>query len=120
MISSFLKIDSVNMPEPGAFRITGNDLDSENTQRLENGNLQRDVIGFAWRTPGCEWNGIPQAESQTLLTAIKKASFTVTYTDPADGVVTKTCYASPWEAERVPGSDPVLWNISFDIIECRR
>ena len=124
MISSYLKIDGVNMPEPGTFKVGGNDLDGENTTRLENWNMQRDVIGFAWRQPWCTWNAIPQSESQLLLTAIKKKEFTVTYVDPCEGLVTKTCYAGPWEAEQVPKSmskpGGPWWDVSFDITESKR
>jgi len=124
MISSYLKIDGVNMPEPSTFKVGGTDLDSENTTRLENGNMQRDVIGFAWRQPGCTWKAIPQVESQLLLNAIEKESIAVTYTDPKDGAVTKTCYAGPWDTEQVEGSmnkpGGPWWNVSFDLTESVR
>ncbi|MDD4096510.1 MAG: hypothetical protein PHP22_09755 [Oscillospiraceae bacterium] len=124
MISTFLKIDGANMPEPAVFRVSGNDLDGENTRRLENGNMNRSVIGYGWRTPVSEWKGIPQAEAQTLLSAIMKVSFTVSYIDPAVGAVTKTCYAGPWEAEYIPKTaghpGGPLWNISIDLIESNR
>lgn len=124
MVSSFLKIDSVNMPEPAVFRVSGNDLDGENTRRLENGNMNRSVIGYGWRQPVSEWKGIPQAEAQTLLSAIMKKSFTVTYQDPVVGTVTKTCYAGPWEAEYIPKTAGLtggpLWNISIELIESNR
>lgn len=124
MISSHLKIDGVNMPEPGTFKVGGNDLDGENTSRLENGNMQRDIIWYAARQPSCTWNAIPQAESSLLLNAINKKEFTVTYSDPRDGVVTKNCYAGPWSAEEVPKSaskaDGPWWDVSFDLTEARR
>lgn len=124
MISSYLKIDGVNMPEPGEFSIGGTDLDGENTNRLENGNMQRDVIGYAWREPSCSWNAIPQAESSLLLNAIDKEDFTVDYIDPKDGATTKTCYAGPWKAEQIPKSmskpNGPWWDVSFDLIEAKR
>lgn len=124
MITSYLKIDGVNMPEPGTFSVGGTDLDGENTARLENGNMQRDVIGYAWRQPSCTWNAIPQAESQLLLCAIDKEDFTVEYTDPKEGLVTKTCYAGPWTAEQIPKSMSKAggpwWNVAFDITEAQR
>lgn len=124
MISDFLKIDGVNMPEPDDFPVRASDIVSAGSFMLENGNEQRDVIAFAFRSTSCTWTNLPQDEAELLLAAIDKASFSVTHSDPKAGTKTTTCRAGEWEANQVPGtesqSDGPWWDVSFDLTESAR
>lgn len=123
MISDFLLINGVPMPEPGTFEVSGADLDGENATRLESGNMQRDRIWSSARQPRCKWNAIPQEETELLLNAIHPEEFSCTYWDPKAGRVTKRCYASQWRTQYCNGTNNYgspLWDVSFDIIESSR
>jgi hypothetical protein len=66
------------------------DIDGE-TARNARGEMIRDRISTK-RKLNCEWPAMSQAEASTLLNAVKDVFFTVTFTDPMLGEVTKTCY----------------------------
>lgn len=85
-----LKINGVAIATPSKYEVTVQDFDGE-SNRNANGNLVRDRIAVK-RKLNLEWGPLTQGEIQTLLNAVSSVFFTVTFTDPQLGEVTKTMY----------------------------
>lgn len=85
-----LKINGVAIATPKVYEVTVQDLDGE-TNRNANGDMIRDRIAVK-RKLNLEWQPLSQSEISTLLTAVSGVFFTVTFTDPQLGMVTKTMY----------------------------
>lgn len=125
MISSFLLINGQPMPEPFKFEVKGNDLDSKKSTRLENRNMHRDILWSKARLITCEWHGIPQYESQILLSALDDEEFPISVLDPKVGRLSLRVYASQWTSTLIEGTEKScgngpLWNASCTFIESSR
>jgi len=114
---AMLKIDGVDMPAPATFKTPRFDLDSGDTNRNEEGYLQRDRIRQGIFKIELEWKGITSAQLNTIETAIAPASVQVTFPSAA-GMQTKTMYAGDRQTELIKyqGTD-IRWNISFNLTE---
>lgn len=113
---AMLKIDGVDMPAPSVFKIPRFDLDSGDTNRNEEGYLQRDRIRQGIFKIELEWKGITSAQLNTIETAIAPASVQVTF-PTATGMQTKTMYVGDRMVEMVKYQPETRWNISFNLIE---
>lgn len=113
---ALLQIDGVDMPAPSVFKIPRFDLDSGDTNRNEEGYLQRDRIRQGIFKIELEWKGITSAQLNTIETAIAPASVQVTF-PTATGMQTKTMYVGDRMVEMVKYQPETRWNISFNLIE---
>jgi hypothetical protein len=114
---ALLKIDSTDMPAPSVFRIPQYDLDSADTQRNEEGYLQRDRIRQGISKIELEWHGITNDQLSTLLNAVQPAQVSVTFLF-GSSYETKSMYVGDRNVELVKnhGGD-VRWNVSFNLTE---
>ena len=114
---AMLKIGGVDMPAPSVFKLPRFDLDSGDTNRNEEGYLQRDRIRQGVYKIELEWWGITSSQLQTIETAIMPAKIQVTF-PTASGMQTKTMYAGDRQTELIKyqGND-IRWNISFNLTE---
>ena len=85
-----IKINGVVIATPKSYEATVSDLDGE-SNRNANGELVRDRIAVK-RKLNLEWGPLSQSEISTLLKAVSSVFFTVTFSDPELGVITKTMY----------------------------
>lgn len=105
------------MPEPASLKVPISDMDSSSTTRNEQGVLQRDRVREGVRKIQLSWNLLTQADVQTILTAVKPASFQFAYPDPEKGTQTITAYAGDRSPEMVKTLQGYYWKLSFDVIE---
>lgn len=125
MVSDFLTINGQSMPEPFGFEVKGDDLDSENSTRLENGNMHRDIIWSKARQIACEWHGISQYEAQMLFSNFDAKEFQISILDPKVGRLSLRVYVSKWSSKLIEGTartcrNGPLWNVSCTFIESSR
>ena len=115
---AILIIDGVDLPAPSSLKIQESDLDSADTNRNEEGYLQRDRIRQGIYKIELEWKGITNAQLATILNAIKPASVAVKF-PTENGLVTKTMYAGDRKIEvaRYKNNNDIRWNISFNLTE---
>jgi hypothetical protein len=113
---AMLKIDGVDMPAPSVFKLPRFDLDSGDTNRNEEGYLQRDRIRQGIYKIELEWKGITSAQLNTIETAIAPASVQVTF-PTATGMQAKTMYVGDRMVEMVKYQPETRWNISFNLTE---
>ena len=115
---AIITIDGVDLPAPSIFKIQQSDLDSSDTNRNEEGYLQRDRIRQGIYKLELEWKGITNAQLATILNAIKPASVSVKF--PTEkGRVTKTMYVGDRKSEIVKyrNENDIRWNLSFTLTE---
>lgn len=114
---AMLKIGGVDMPAPSVFKLPRFDLDSGDTNRNEEGYLQRDRIRQGIYKIELEWKGITSVQLNIIETAIAPASVQVTFLT-ASGLQTKTMYAGDRQTELIKyQSTDIRWNISFSLTE---
>ena len=85
-----IKINGVDIATPKTYEPTISDLDGE-SNRNANGELIRDRIAVK-RKLNLEWGPLKQSEIAPILNAVSGVFFTVTFTDPELGMITKTMY----------------------------
>jgi len=104
---------------PKVFKVTYNDLDSDNSVRTSNGKLNRSRIAVKTQIE-MEWGRMSAAEMSSILSGISGVFFPVYYPDPQTGTyLTKTFYASnrPVEISNIK-SDIIAWKgLSVTLIE---
>ena len=86
-----IKIGNTVLPAPSSYKITYQDIDSDNTVRNQSGLMVRDrVVGGdnAKRKIECSWSGLTTAQLNTILRSILAVKFNVTYPDPLSPVST--------------------------------
>jgi hypothetical protein len=115
---ALISIDGVDLPAPSTIKMPQSDLDSADTNRNEEGYLQRDRIRQGVYKLELEWKGITNAQLATILETIKPASVEVTFPTPV-GRVTKTMYAGNRNIEiaRYKNDNDIRWNLSFNLTE---
>ena len=102
------------------FKWTRADLDSEETQRLLNGNLERHRVTTKYYvTVTCK--ALTTAQASIVLKAIKPDKVSCTYIDPeVGGPVTRYCYANniPSQVATIKDDGTVYWDgIEFQLTE---
>jgi len=114
---AIIRIEGVDLPTPSSLKNTQSDLDSADTNRNEQGYLQRDRIRQGIYKLELEWKGITNGQLTTILNAIEPASVQVTFPSPS-GVLTKTMYAGDRNIKmaRYRNND-IRWNVSFSLTE---
>lgn len=91
---AMLTIDTVEMANPAEYKVSVNDLDSENTARAEDGLLQRDRVREGVYRIDATWRGLTRAELKAITDAISPVSFSVTFFDPTQSTdTTATMYS---------------------------
>jgi len=116
---AMITIDGVVLPSPSKYGLPDFDLDSENTNRNEEGVLQRDRIRQGVYKIELEWTGITSSQLATIKAATQPASIQVTF--PSElGFITKTMYAGDRNIEMVKYHEDytkIRWNLSFNLTE---
>jgi hypothetical protein len=116
---TMLRIDGVDMPVPSVYKLPRFDMDSEDTNRNEEGRLQRDRIRQGIFKIELEWWSITSSQLHTIETAIAPASLQVTFIT-AIGPQTKTMYAGDRNIGMAlydEKTDDIRWDVSFNLIE---
>lgn len=113
-----ISINGVDLPIPTSFKNPQMDLDSGDTNRNEQGFLQRDRIRQGIYKLELEWTGITNQALQTILQAIEPASIQVAFPSVL-GTSTKTMYAGDRSIEmsRYYNKNDIRWNIKFNLTE---
>lgn len=116
---AMITIDGVVLPSPSKYGLPDFDLDSENTNRNEEGVLQRDRIRQGVYKIELEWTGIASPALRIIRKAIVPEKIQVKHITET-GEVTKTMYASDRKVEMVkydPDYNKIRWDISFNLTE---
>lgn len=117
---AILTINGVGVHNPSSFSVDIMDLSSEESGRLLNGEMTKDLIARK-RKLNCSWNTLTWSQVSQLLTAVEQSiNLTVTYPDPQIGsYTTKTFYVGDRSAPAVWLADgKEYWNgTSFNFIE---
>lgn len=113
-----LKINGVEVATPKKFKLTISDIDGK-SKRNTKAQMLRDRIAVK-RKLECEWPPLTSSQISQILDAVSDVFFNVTYIDPKEGEVTKTCYVGDRSTtlmyEFINGE--YLWSgLSFSIIE---
>ncbi|MBO0476162.1 hypothetical protein DOK76_03710 [Vagococcus sp. DIV0080] len=120
-MTSNLLINGVEVKPPQDFNVTYNTIDADSSGRNANGDMVRDVITQKVKLE-LKWGPLNDSEASNILTAVKKAFFTVNYPDPESGKQeTKTFYcgdrslpAYSWNKK----FKQIKWqNLSLNLIE---
>jgi hypothetical protein len=91
---AMLTIDTVEIQNPSEYNVTPNELDSENTNRAEDGILQRDRIRAKVYRIDATWIGLTKAQVKAITDAIGPVSFSVVFYDPTESTdTTATMYS---------------------------
>lgn len=115
---ALITINGTAMPEPSSISVSYQDLDSDSTKRNEKGVLQRDRVRQGVHKLSLRWPPLSQSDAETILNAVKPASFSVKYLDPATASYkTSTMYVGDRSCEMQRTALGWRWNISFDLIE---
>lgn len=115
---SIIQINGVDMPDPSDFSVVIQSIDSDNTNRNEQGVLQRDRVRDGVHKLTLKWNALTGANASAVLQAVSPASFRVSFTDPlTNAPTTLTLYSGDRTAAGVGTAKGMCWNISFDNIE---
>lgn len=96
-----------------------NDLEADDSGRTMDGLMHRARVASKIRLD-VTCKPLATADTQKLFAALKPEFFQVTYTDPAEGDITKTMYTNniPATVARLQEDGTVLWDgIVFPLIE---
>ncbi len=114
-----ISIDGVDLPSPSRYKISRSDLDSEDSNRNELGELIRHRIRQGIYKIELEFI-CPSPGMHTIETAIEPPEINVTFPTPI-GKITKKMYAGNREGPELTRhdikTDEVWWKISFNLIE---
>lgn len=114
---AMIKVGNVNLPEPSSYKVTAQDIDSENTGRNENGIMFRERIRQDVYKIQVAWQNISESDKNTIINAIGNATFSVTFFYGSQ-TLTKTMYVGDRSCDLVwkpqTGS---IWNVSVNFIE---
>lgn len=115
---AIIKIDGIDLPAPSSLKNQQFDIDSADTNRNEEGYLQRDRVRQGVYKIELEWKAITSAQVSTILNAIEPASVQVTFPSP-EGILTKTMYVGDRNIEiaRYIDESDIRWNVRFSLIE---
>lgn len=105
--------------EDEGFQVTRNDVDSPDTGRMMNADMDRDRVAIKKKIQ-CNCRRLRQRESQKLLRLIRPKFIRVRYTDPEEGIVEKTMYSNnvPASVNVIDDDGVAKWKgISFPLIE---
>ncbi|HZJ98856.1 MAG TPA: DUF6711 family protein [Tissierellaceae bacterium] len=115
-----LTINGVKMPDPSVYKISRQDLDSENSGRNERGVIIRDRLRQGILKAEYEYWAIDNEKVNKLLNAIKPEKVSVTLLVEGS-YVTKEMYVGDRSSEMVRFMnrlDKMAWNVSFNLVEC--
>lgn len=87
---SYLTLNGVSVKAPKTMKVSIQDIDGQST-RTAAGTMTRDRITIK-RKIECEWGPLSNSEVAIILNAISGVFFSVSFPDPQQGQVSKTCY----------------------------
>ena len=92
MAATFFTINGVKVTQPAEVTYERYDLDSEDSFRAMNGEMQRDRITTKVKL-NCTWNALQASQMSQLLQSMNDVFFSINYFDPYLGsYTTKTFY----------------------------
>lgn len=117
---ALLTINGVVLPEPVEYKVTLQDLDSENTTRSETGKLHRDRIRAGIYKIEASWV-VTKNELKKITDVVASARFSVNFFDPTKSSHTT---AQMYAGDRSGGlkanakdGNKSLWTLSCSLIE---
>ena len=111
-------INGVTVHDPASLSVVEQDLDSDNTNRDETGQMHRDRVRQGIRKVSVKWTVLAQSDAAAILAAVSPASFNVAYIDPESATLqTRTMYVGDRTSDVVATQLGKRWNLSFDLIE---
>jgi len=117
---ALLVVNGVALPDPSDLKVNISDLSSEESGRLLDGTMVKDVVARKVQID-VSWNTLSWEDVSTLLTAVESSIFlTVVYPDPKVGSYqTKTFYVGDRSAPAVwLANGKEYWGgVSFTFIE---
>lgn len=119
-MSGYLKINGVSVKPPQELQVSHQTIDADSTGRNANGDMVRDIIAKKVKID-CVWGPLSNNEIKTLLNAVDRSFFSVTYPDPQKGITTKTFYVGDRTAPVYslnPKFNKIMWqNLSMNFVE---
>jgi len=120
---AMLKINNIDMPapKPDGYKVSLQDIDSENTRRTETGIMTRDRIRAGVYRLDVTWL-VKKSNLKTITDAVKEQQFPVTFFDPTSS---GNCSCTMYVGDRV-GSliyydkgapSESLWELTLALIE---
>ena len=92
MAAKFFTINNTQVTQPAEVVYDRSDLDSEDSFRALNGEMQRDRVATKVKL-NCTWNALTSTQMKQLLQSMDDVFFPINYYDPHDGsYITKTFY----------------------------
>lgn len=117
---ALLTIGGVAMPEPVEYKVSLQDLDSENSNRSETGKLHRDRIRAGVYKIEAAWI-VTKAQLKRITDATSGARFSVRFFDPTKAnYTTASMYAGDKSGSlkaNAVNDNNSLWALSFNMIE---
>lgn len=109
-MSGYMEIGGVLVKPPQKLTVGLQTIDADSSGRNANGDMVRNVITKKVKLD-CNWGPLSDNEISTLLQMVDGSSFSVTYPDPKDGIVTREFYVGDRSA-------PVYsWNEKFSALK---
>lgn len=115
---AMIRIDGVDLPQPATYKVTLQDLDSENTTRSETGLLTRDRIRAGVYELEISWR-VNREELQLITDALSPAKFSVTFFDPtSSSLKTADMYAGDRQGNLLfMHAGQSLWELSCSLMQ---
>jgi hypothetical protein len=118
---AMLVIGSTSLPNPAKYKVTLQDLDSDNTTRSETGVMTRDRVRAGVYTIECSFK-VNKTQLKTITDAIAAVSLSVAFFDPTtSSTPTKTMYVGNRSCDllgyKTGAESSSLWELSFSLIQ---
>ena len=114
-MGEIITIDGVLMPAPVSYKVTLQDLDSDNTTRSETGFLTRDRVRPGVYKIELSWK-VSMQELGLIVNALSPPQITVVFLDPTQvAQTTALMYASDRQGGYAGSLD--LWDLSVSLTE---
>lgn len=117
---ALLTVNGVELPDPSDLKVNISDLSSEESGRLQNGEMVKDLVARKIQID-VSWNTLTWEQTSIILSSVEQSIFlTVVYPDPKVGSYqTKTFYVGDRSAPAVwLANGKEYWGgVSFTFIE---
>lgn len=114
---AFIKFNGVDIAAPDSYSVAIQDINGGESQRSASGLMIKDIVAVK-RKIELNWTAISDSDTQKILQLASNNFFNVTYTDPQEGVVTKTFYSGDRTTTGITFKEgKIYWGLKFNIIE---
>lgn len=112
-----LKINNIKMPTPSSYDLNIEDLDSEESRRLESGYLTRSVIRKNVHKLNLSWKNIYDNDVKLIKDNISKDYFTVLFKTEV-GAISANMYAGSRRFKLIRSiNGRNIWEMSVNLVE---